>query len=602
MAPKKRAAVKSKASKTAKAPEPSDDEGSTRRGRARSRGDSEDAEAEPEAKKARTRSSSSEISDENGKSGDADREAPRKGNPMAINEAAPVQGEDGTEEPNEKPVPEEEVKSQADEAEESQHEELEKPQPDVQVESKAAQAPREEMEYAPDITHQPQQEALSAAVPVAVASAESQPVLEQRQQLASDPNLPPPVGLHDEFYMLTSPDGMSAVVDVHPRKCGAVIGSRGAVIHGMQERSGARIKLNQDFPDGEMRKLTITGSQEQVLACAELVKRVLEPGGGSHSIHENAMSGGDVITEVVMCPPTLVGRVVGRGGGNVREVQSRSGARVQVNQQFPEGQDRQVEITGTEAAVKSAIELVKYIMENGPVLPAPGMPLVAGGGGHSGGGHGGASAAGLAPGTAAVTVECPKACIGRVIGRGGETVSRIQRETQAKVHIDQNVPEGAPVKVNISGYEPAVHAAIKLVQDIMVNGSAGFGGSGGGGGYGHQSHGGYGGGGRGGGGGGGGGGYGGHSASTYGPGSGASHGGSGAGHYGGGGYGGQGGYGGYGGQGGGGQYGGFGGGAPPRSGAPGGLAPGWAEYKDQNGTPYYHNAATGVTQWDRPQA
>ena len=401
--------------------------------------------------------------------------------------------------------------------------------------------------------------------------------------------------------MLKSPDGTSAMIDVHPRKCGAVIGSRGAVIHSMQERSGARIKLNQDFPDGEMRKLTITGSQEQVQMCAELVRRVLEPGGGSHSIHENAMSGGEVITEVIMCPPNLVGRVVGRGGGNVREVQSRSGARVQVNQQFPDGQDRQVEITGTQAAVKAAAELVHYIMENGPVLPAPGMPLVAGGGGHYGGGPGGpgVATAGLAPGTAAVTVECPKSCIGRVIGRGGDTVSRIQRETQAKVHIDQNVPEGAPVKVNISGYEPAVHAAIKLVQDIMVNGSAGFGGGGGGGGgggygggYGQQPHvGAYGGGGRG--GVGGGGGYGGHAPNTYGPGGGSGRGG--GGQYGGGGS--------YGGQGGGGHIGGFssgGGGAPSRGDPPGILPPGWAEYKDQNGTPYYHNATSGVTQWERP--
>ena len=183
----------------------------------------------------------------------------------------------------------------------------------------------------------------------------------------------------------------------------------------MQERSGARIKLNQDFPDGEMRKLTITGSQEQVQMCAELVRRVLEPGGGSHSIHENAMSGGEVITEVIMCPPNLVGRVVGRGGGNVREVQSRSGARVQVNQQFPDGQDRQVEITGTQAAVKAAAELVHYIMENGPVLP------------------GTWDAASrwrwrtlwrwawwswccygrFGSACTAVTVECPKSCIGR---------------------------------------------------------------------------------------------------------------------------------------------------------------------------------------------
>ncbi len=596
MPPKRKAAAKSKV--TAKEPESTEEEGpKPRRGRARSRGDSTaEAEAEPESKKARTRSSSSEVAEDNGENSDADKQAAEKSEPVA----------------------EENGKDDAVEAKEETAPEEEEPEPEPEPEVTQG-PPQEKVESAPEVALEPQQVEPVAAMPAPV---ENQPQQQASRELAADPTNPAPGGLHDQFYMLLSPDGLSAVIDVHPRKCGAVIGSRGAVIHGMQERSGARIKLNQDYPDGEMRKLTISGSQEQVQMCAELVKRVLEPGGGSHSIHENALSGGDVMTEIVMCPPPLVGRVVGRGGGNVREVQTRSGARVQVNQQFPEGQDRQVEITGTQAAVRAAVELVKFIMENGPVLPAPGMPLTAGaaaGGGAGGGaygpgvsaGGGGAGGVALAPGTAAVTVECPKACIGRVIGRGGDTVSRIQRETQAKVHIDQNVPEGAPVKVNISGYEAAVHAAIKLVQDIMVNGSAGFGGGGGiGGGYGQQQQmggygvgggggygqqpqqqmGGYGSGGHGGGGGGyggqggsrgGGGGYGGHAGSTYGPGGG-----------------------------GGGQQqyaaqhtGGYGGGGapPPRGGPPGGGLPhGWVEYKDQGGTPYFHNAASGVTQWERP--
>ena len=598
MPPKRKAAAKSKA--TAKEPESTEEEEpKPRRGRARSRGDNTaEAEAEPESKKARTRSSSSEVTEENGENSDADKQVAEKNEPVAEEN-----GKDEAVETEEETAPEKD----------------EEPQPESEPEVSQA-PPREKVESAPEVALEPQQEEPAAAMPTPV---ESQPQQQASLGLAADPTNPAPGGLHDQFYMLLSPDGLSAVIDVHPRKCGAVIGPRGSVIHGMQERSGARIKLNQDYPDGEMRKLTISGTQEQVQMCAELVKRVLEPGGGSHSIHENALSGGDVITEIVMCPPTLVGRVVGRGGGNVREVQSRSGARVQVNQHFPEGQDRQVEVTGTQAAVRAAVELVKFIMENGPVLPAPGMPLTAGaaaGGGAYGpgvsAGGGGAGGVSLAPGTAAVTVECPKACIGRVIGRGGDTVSRIQRETQAKVHIDQNVPEGAPVKVNISGYEAAVHAAIKLVQDIMVNGSAGFSGGGGGvgvgGGYGQQPQqqmGGY--------GGGGGGGYGQQPQQQMGGYGGGGHGG------GGGGYGGQGGArgggGGYGvhagstyGPGGGGQqqyaaqhtggYGGGGGAPPPRGGPPpGGLPQGWVEYKDQGGTPYFHNAASGATQWERPQ-
>lgn len=70
-------------------------------------------------------------------------------------------------------------------------------------------------------------------------------------------------------------------------------------------------------------------------------------------------------------------------------------------------------------------------------------------------------------------LDCPKSIIGRVIGRGGETINELQMRSGARIQIDQKVPEGAPCKVQISGNPQVTELAIKLVTDIMNGGSTG---------------------------------------------------------------------------------------------------------------------------------
>ena len=50
----------------------------------------------------------------------------------------------------------------------------------------------------------------------------------------------------------------------------------------------------------------------------------------------------------------------------IQEIQTRTGAKAFVNQDFPEGVNRQVNITGTTPQVKAAAELVNLIIEHGP--------------------------------------------------------------------------------------------------------------------------------------------------------------------------------------------------------------------------------------------
>lgn len=70
-----------------------------------------------------------------------------------------------------------------------------------------------------------------------------------------------------------------------------------------------------------------------------------------------------------------------------------------------------------------------------------------------------------------VTLECPPHLVGRVIGRKGDTILRLQEMTASRIIIDQNVPNNAPRHVIISG--PSLHSvssAVQLVQEVMANG------------------------------------------------------------------------------------------------------------------------------------
>ena len=62
---------------------------------------------------------------------------------------------------------------------------------------------------------------------------------------------------------------------------------------------------------------------------------------------------------------------------------------------------------------------------------------------------------------------CIQGIVGRIIGRGGETIRALQQASQAHIVVDQNYPEGQPRRVNISGRQDAVDRAAKMVQELI---------------------------------------------------------------------------------------------------------------------------------------
>ena len=277
------------------------------------------------------------------------------------------------------------------------------------------------------------------------------------------------------FRETPTPGEFTALIEIAPDKVGSVIGSRGAIVQDIMGRSGCKVHVNQDFPEGVNREVEMVGTKEQILAAEKLVRAVIETGPTALQ-----MLNGPVVQKIIECEKPLVGRVIGSGGATIRDIQTRCGAKVQIHQDMPDHIPRKIEITGNTNSVEQAALLIQYVMENGP--PGPGglptfgpgnalimpgmmpmgsnnlMPISMGAGGLN-------VAAGSSPG--AQVLEVQKSFVGKIIGRGGETIKMIQDASGARVQIEQNVE---PCRVNITGQPQSVAMAMQFVQEIMANG------------------------------------------------------------------------------------------------------------------------------------
>ena len=68
-------------------------------------------------------------------------------------------------------------------------------------------------------------------------------------------------------------------------------------------------------------------------------------------------------------------------------------------------------------------------------------------------------------------VECPMSMVGRVIGKGGETIKALQQYTGAMIQIDQSCD---PTRVTIAGMPQALQLAVAMVCDIVRGTFKGF--------------------------------------------------------------------------------------------------------------------------------
>ena len=176
----------------------------------------------------------------------------------------------------------------------------------------------------------------------------------------------------------------------------------------------------------------------------------------------------------VPCPGNE-GRIIGKRGQKIRELQAKYGVVMQMNREKVT-----VEIMGDRDKVRECEAEVVKIIEDGNVRNMEKEQRQQHhhqqqrGGGGGGGGGGGRREENRGTNHQKEEIPC-SGMEGRIIGRGGETIHRLEAESGARVRINRD-----RLVCEISGEPGRVQTAVRMVHELMARGDSRIGGDGGG--------------------------------------------------------------------------------------------------------------------------
>lgn len=226
---------------------------------------------------------------------------------------------------------------------------------------------------------------------------------------------------------------------------GALIGTKGSRIADIRHKSGAKVLVDkiQDYC-----KVEIIGLPERVMNARAMIFGVVEEGRKqgltttvNSEVGHRVDDGDDVCadnsaSETLIFPASAAGALIGKGGTKVSEVRHASGAKVHIDK---ENECCKVNISGTRPQVDHAVSIVRQMAEES-VHTTKSQP------------------------EADENMSVPKAVLGRVIGKGGETIHRLQRESGARISVSSQ--EQDPCILRLVGSHDAVAWARWMVLEV----------------------------------------------------------------------------------------------------------------------------------------
>lgn len=362
------------------------------------------------------------------------------------------------------------------------------------------------------------------------ADTESKPS-EAPSELSGIPGLPSHIAAAIDPNAVASVTNPESIVEeseeVSAQYIGRVIGKGGEMIRDLQARSGCRMDVDQNVPHGNPRILTYRGTRKTVDLAKQMVSMLCTPQGS-----EANLPLGEATRKELSVPATSVGKIIGRGGEMIRELQSRSQAKLQVDHTARtfKTDTRSVSITGTADAVRKAEEMVMFLVANplldamkaiqmlvddktnkggqwgsGPPylnMPNQGQNMTSNELGYGapsqqhqyggyqgsaqanqgygqpsfqqqntyGGGGGGGNPSGHLGGSETEVFPTAKMYMGRIIGQKGVTINDLQKRSGCDIQINQDVPPGHDCLITIKGIRQGIDSAKQMLREIIEMG------------------------------------------------------------------------------------------------------------------------------------
>ncbi|WOL09086.1 hypothetical protein Cni_G17839 [Canna indica] len=194
------------------------------------------------------------------------------------------------------------------------------------------------------------------------------------------------VGIGSQSILSYGYQSSSKKIEIPNGRVGVIIGKSGETIKYLQLQSGAKIQVTRDMdadPNSQTRSVELVGTSEQIIRAEQLINDVLAEAEAGASGIITARKFGSVQAGAeqfqMKVPNNKVGLVIGKGGESIKNMQAKSGARIQVIPlHLPPGDtstERTVYIDGTKEQIEAAKQLVNEVISENRVR----NPAMAGG-------------------------------------------------------------------------------------------------------------------------------------------------------------------------------------------------------------------------------
>ena len=287
-------------------------------------------------------------------------------------------------------------------------------------------------------------------------------------------------------------DSETETIRVKSSLVGLVIGRNGENLRKVEAETGARVQFIQakDSHVSE-RQCTISGPLRARESAKTAIFTIIEENGGSApqekgaytagmpgraKVNLPALREGEASTQI-MVPDKTVGLIIGRGGETIKDLQERSGCHVNiVGENKSINGLRPVNLIGNDRATALAKELILEIVESDSRTSGSNVASAvrdrgfeAGGGGESGG-FGGPDVSGGAGGAGGrdyveKTIRVPSEAVGMIIGKGGETIKDMQRNTGCKINVNQPKPPDVTRNIDLAGTSRSMEEAERVIWE-----------------------------------------------------------------------------------------------------------------------------------------